>query len=679
MSNLSNRCSLECSSSEEYDNEKLSRQQIEAGKNILENFNILVLVRWVVLMAQMQSGKTETFLFVASEMIRHGLISKVVIFSGNADTDLKSQLQKEAKGEVGSKFFNKYHLYLEEDCGIRTRDRNPIIDNIQSNLQIVWGTQLINYSGPTESTLFIWEESHHAQSLKQCPDKFLRQIGISADGDETILAAKNNYVVSVSATPFSEVCDKVNMEQTKALVSMEPGQNYNSVAKMLVAGRIKFYACISTALQLALNTRHVGNKYAIVRISSKNEAEIKDIIGVCGWNYCIFDSVSENPVEKALGETTWKNMKNAPERNTVILLRNKCRMGKNLEKTHVLFCFETAKKSRTDTILQGLLGRVCGYSVNSENIDVYISDKIQTTGEIERYIQMTNGCEIIPRRANNLKGAGNMSNREPIVIMKIDKSEITEISRIEDDIRAAYNDNNVENYNTPRANAVIQAVINNPATRFEKRILKEGHKTYTEQNIPKKIKKSLTNKTPFHGVNGCGFNSADPLQVIVWIVENVDGLRRGDVYIDCFVPSDGPVRDVPITTKREVFAHKLEDERAIIANGSFEICLDVKTAHSVPDMLKDLRYIIGLYMTCPLKTSSSVASNHDEESGDKIGIYVTMEVLASLEKNGIVYETIHHETGFKLKLCKARGGVPKELKDRGMMRLASITWLPSSK
>jgi hypothetical protein len=69
-----------------------------------------------------------------------------------------------------------------------------------------------------------------------------------------------------------------------------------------------------------------------------------------------------------------------------------------------------------------------------------------------------------------------------------------------------------------------------------------------------------------------------------------------------------------------------------------------------------------------------VCSNQDEGTGDKVGVYVTLEVLASLEKNGLIYETIHRELGFKLKICKARGAVPKAIKDRGMMRLASISW-----
>jgi len=658
------------SSSEEYDGEKLSRQQIETGNNILENF-IDDHIRWQVLMAQMQSGKTETFLFVGAEMIRLGRVANVVVFSGNADTDLRAQLQKEVKDEEDAKFYDKYELYLEEDRGIGTRDRIQIKKNIKKNMEIVWGTQLKNYSGPTENTLFIWEESHHAQSLKQCPDKFLRQIGVSADGDETILGDKNNYVISVSATPFSEVCDNVNLEQNKAVVSMEPGQNYNSVAKMIANGRVKFYSNIKVALETALRKEHVGNKYAIVRIGPKNEDLVKQVVRENGWSSCIFDSVSDDP----FGKTTWDNMCNEPARDTVIMLRNKCRMGKNLVKTHVLFCFETAKKSRTDTVLQGLLGRVCGYSANSENIDVYLSDKIQKTGELERYIQMTNGLAIIPKRATNLKGTGVVSNREPVVIMKMDRSQVTDRSRIEDDIKAAFNVDLVENHNSPHVKTVIQSVINHPDTKFVPRYLKKENMAYMEQNIPEKIRESLENRTPFHGVNGCGFNSANPLQVIVWIVGDVDELRRGDVYLDCFVPSAVPVIDIPTTTKREVFAHKLEDERTIVSNGSFQICLDPKTADNIPAMLEDLKEIIHMYMTCRLNTSSSVGSNQDNETGDKVGIYVTMEVLASLERGGHVYETIHEELGFKLKLCKARGCVPKALKDKGMIRLASISWV----
>jgi hypothetical protein len=289
---------------------------------------------------------------------------------------------------------------------------------------------------------------------------------------------------------------------------------------------------------------------------------------------------------------------------------------------------------------------------------------------------LVSGCDIVPRKAANIKGAGVISNREPVIIMKMDRSQVTDRARIADDIKAAFNANLIENQNSPRAKTVIQSVINHPNTKFVTRHLEKKNETYMEQNIPDKIAKSLADGTPFHGVNGCGFNSAEPLQVIVWIVMDVDGLRRGDVYIDCFVPLSAEIlaRDIPMTTGREVFAHKLEDERNVVSNGSFQIYLNPETANSVPAMLDDLKEIIGMYMTCKLTTSNSVCSNQDEGTGDKVGVYVTLEVLASLEKNGLIYETIHQELGFKLKICKARGAVPKAIKDRGMMRLASISW-----
>jgi hypothetical protein len=655
---------------EVYDESVLSRQQIQAGITTIQNFNSS-LTRWQLLLAQMQSGKTETFLFIAAEMIRLGHIERAVIFSGNAETDLKNQLIKEVRGEPGSKFWGRYTLFLEEEIGITTRNREPIIQKIKINIQVVWGIELNKYSGSTENSLFIWEESHHAQSLKQCPDNFLRKVGISADGDESILRAQNNYVLSVSATPFSEICDTFNLEQSKQIVTMEPGPRYNSVKKMKDRGKIKFYSDVKQGLVGALRTPHVGNKYAIVRIGPKNEELVKQVIRENGWSFVIFDSISDDPQGKA----TWDNMINAPQRDTVILLRNKCRMGKNLEKTHVLFCFETAKKSRTDTVLQGLLGRVCGYSANSENVDVYLSDKIQKTGEIERYIQMTDGLNVVPKRATNLKGSGVVSNRTPISIIKIDRQHITSRDRIEDDVRAAFNNDIIEHHNSLDLIAKIKTIVGDADFgQFCVRKLKRNHKTYMDGNIPEKIVTSLRDGAQFHGTNGCGFNTLQE-KVVVWIVaDDFDGLRRNDVFIDCYVPAENLVVDIPMTTKREVFAHKLEDERTAISNGSFQIYLDPETAASVAKMEEDLKYICGLYLTARLSTSNSVCSNQDSETGERVGIYVTMEVLASLEKHGQVYEAIKQELGLTIKICKARGCVPKAIKDRGMIRLASISW-----
>jgi hypothetical protein len=669
MSSFASQSSF--SSEEVYDSQLLSSQQLKAGKKILRIYK-KGKISWVVLLAQMQSGKTETYLFVLAEMLRKGRVENVVIFSGNAETDLKGQLEKEVQGS--GKFWMKYELYLEEEKKKSTRERGPILANIRSRIQIVWGTELKKYTGPTKNTMFAWEESHFAQTKNQCPDKFLRRIGVSADGDDEILRENGNYMLSISATPFSEICDQANLRQNKAIVTMEPGQGYNSVEKMMKNGHIKYFSSVESGLKKALKTRHAGKKYAIVRISNKNEEKVKKIINENGnWCYVHYDTTNND----AVGDLVWKNMMNEPEKNTIILLKGKCRMGKNLEKAHVLFCFESSRSPKTDTLVQGLLGRVCGYSENSENIDVYISDKIQKNGELERFVQLYKDGTSVPKKGRNIKGDNGVSNRIPVSLMKIDR-RLTSVahygdnSHLDEDVRAAFNENKVENKNDSELFAKIAEIVDNPETEFSIHVLDKKNKTY--KNMPREIKESFENGTPFRGVNGCGFKSSNPLQVNLWVVENAEGLRKGDVYVDCYVPDLNPRNAMPSTTKREVFAHKLEDESTLIANGSFSINLRPETSESVADMFDDLSYLVRVSVCSVLPTSNGVHSNQDRETNESNGIYVTMDVYEGLKKNGCIYNAINNEYGVELKICKARGCVPKALKDRGLLRLASIKW-----
>ena len=166
----------------EYDSYSLSRQQIEAGLEIIEAFiNNPNGTRWVILLAQMQSGKTETYLFVCGELIRRNIIKSVVIFSGNAETDLKEQLVKEVEGARDAKFYDKYDMYLEEKAKIQNRVRRDILKKVKKNIEVLWGPELKKCSKNYTETLFVWEESHFAQNIHQCPDEFLKNSGIAAN------------------------------------------------------------------------------------------------------------------------------------------------------------------------------------------------------------------------------------------------------------------------------------------------------------------------------------------------------------------------------------------------------------------------------------------------------------------------------------------------------------------
>ena len=367
--------------------------------------------RWITLLAQMQSGKTDCYLLTASEWLRGGMVENVVIFSGNAEIDLRDQLLKEVNGNGGSKFYDKYTLYLEQ-MGIDTRVICEIIRYVKDHIRVVWGTKLKQYSGPVSNTLFIWEESHYAQSIHNCPAQFLTTAGLCATGDMTTLKSQGNYVISVSATPFSELCDLYNYNQhvNKELVYMPPGNNYTSVKNIRDSGRLHFYTNIQIALISALTSSKSksNSTYGIVRVTAQNEALVKSTIQQCGYDYVTYDSLTTG-TEREKGIRVWNGMANPPIRPTVIGIREKCRMGQNLQKMHISFVFETAKISNTDTVLQGLLGRTCGYSDGSERIHVWVNKSCED--EINKYVTLTDHLNSTTANANaNANGEVNATN-----------------------------------------------------------------------------------------------------------------------------------------------------------------------------------------------------------------------------------------------------------------------------
>ena len=661
-----------------YDPLSLSPTQIDAGKRLTHAFDTSPGVRWVILQAQMQSGKTETYLFDACERLRLGFVENVIIFSGNAETDLKEQLKKEVLGLGDAKFYGKYEIYLEEVIGLSTRERRPILDKVKTNIQVVWGTELKNYSGPTTNTLFIWEESHHAQSVNNCPAKFLRSVGISANGDNAILNQKNNFVVSISATPFSELSDNHHMSQCKLVIIMTPGVNYVSVKTIRDSGRLMGYINMQEGLQRALATPHDSPMYAIVRISVKNEEIVKSIISRCGWNYVVFDSLAKGE-EKIIGDNAWNNMGTKPDQDTVILIRGKCRMGKNLQKSHVLFVFETAKNSNTDTVLQGLLGRVCGYADGSERIVVWLNSKIINSGEIDRYVDMTDGVEIIPRKAMNLAN-DVIRVHQPIVPIKITRdmaiSATNDRLKIIDDVVDAIlvSNHRICNKNTDRDFKELIEKVRDALTcrqNFKCHYLSDKKKTY--KGKAEEIVKGFRNGVPTYLGSGCGINS-EATEINVWIPKDVDVMERDVIYITAHVRNpDAAYTAFPQTTRREIFAYGLEDGTDAVANGSFSIDLSVETAHSVEAMKDDIDFILDLSMKRP-SSNKKIVSNCDEKTKEFKGIVVNKAVLAAISPNGVIWKEMKEKYGVELALVKSRGAVPKVIKGAGLAKLAAISW-----
>ena len=679
----------------QYDPLTFSKQQEEAGQQVVSYYmDTNDLCKWVVLFAQMQSGKTETFRFIAAEMLRLNLVERVVIFSGNAETELKDQLTNTDKKE---KFFSKYDLYLEETLGITSsRERIPIKNKISDsrNTVIVWGTELKKYHGPTEKTLFIWEESHHAQNLNQCPDAFLKHVGISADGHEDILSSKGNYVLSVSATPFSEFSDNHHENQNKKFYRMPPGNSYNSVGKMHTSGRILAYKDLNSGLNTAFSMRSDSPKWALVRASSaKAEEAVCATAQQYDYDVIFYDSIHDCVVDgvvlkqKKKGENDEKDtknlefLKNAPRKNTVVILKEMCRMGKELHKEHVLFCFETAKNSKTDTILQGLLGRCCGY-FHSESIVVYIPEKFMNSGELQRYIAFADGRVMSCKNGRNLRTTFTYCNAYPIIQVRVKKEHITTYDRdlIFTDIQNAFEHGycDEENFNSPEVFAQIKAKVKSACEKkkADRYNLSPNNKSYGPEkgNTAEKIITAIKDKKPvfIKSSNGCKNQDKD-MEISFWIIKAGNkGLRCGDVYVDCSVSDYSQQETIPETTKREVFAHRLENGETHVSNGTFALYLRPDTANSVAEMTEDLLDFVEISLR--KNSSRGVHSNQDAETKDFKGVCVSNTVLEGLQKNGEIYNQVLQTHGVQLKISKASGITSKALKIAGLVRLTAITW-----
>lgn len=662
----------------------LTPEHIEAANKIVVSFTT---GRWSILIAQMQSGKTFTFLLACAEMIRNNMISNVIVFSGNAETDLKGQLKNKIQGN-DDEFYEAYDEYLET-FGIGRHERRTIRNDIKAKMTVLWGSELKKIADIPKKTLIIWEEAHYAQNITQGPDKFLHKIRVSADGDSRLLAENGNYVISVSATPFSELSDNIHHSPNKKVVYLKPGEKYTSVQNIRDSGRLKAYKDIVTALTTALKTPHTTNKYALVRISHKNEEKVIDCIKQNGWRYVIYDSLSSMEAKNE-ADKTWTGMSNAPSRDTVILLRGKCRMGKNLEKTHVLFVMETARTSATDTILQGLLGRVCGYSQGSDQIDVYLHEKIVNSGEIDRYIDMVNKLEatgeitVLPTHANNIehphKGQRVTLPIIPIAIKRTSKSN--DKKDIQNDIYNAFVSENsrISNKNSPE---ILEEISNRYKELFQngKKHINMCYisKNKTSRNEVKLalLEDSYKNSVARDFGGGCG-NTAEihDTQINIWTNKDIANHSNDIIYITSVVKNKNLTdinsieHRIPRTTMKEVFCHKLEDGTNVVSNGGFVIHLPISSA-SIVKIMK--QYVVEFIELSKTYTSSRrITSQWCSEKEERVGILVTPEVEQSLLPGGEIYATAL-EMGYDIELTVA----PPKMEDKYLKnykRYASISW-----
>ena len=397
--------------------------QKSAAKEILDNFAIDT--RYVMLSAQMQSGKTGCAFYVMFDMLISEKIDKVFIMSGSSETALREQWRE------------KYPIHLVNFCQERGIKNKKLLVDIGKKIEtgIVWRQDLLKKSDLfTDKYLIIWDESHFAVTENQTLHKFYEKLGLlpCIQGDTTYLKTQNAYILSITATRcaehsrFAGANDGVEVDDWKMVV-MDPGEKYRGVQEIKAKGLLypSFSICERNmdALRALFGKYSDQKKYFIIRCMQPKEEFIVMIANMMGIPILRYNM-------KTKKDTNVETLEEEPEKFTLFLIRGMLRMGKELPKEHVTSVYECAGMSRTNTTLQGLFGRTCGYyteETEDVEIDVYIPGGAENDA-VNQYIESVESG-FKKGLVNTALVPNQVRDREwyPNVPMHIKASELTEL------------------------------------------------------------------------------------------------------------------------------------------------------------------------------------------------------------------------------------------------------------
>jgi len=390
-----------------------SVQQQTAATNIHRAF-LEKRLRYAILKSQCQAGKTGAYHALINLMlnVEDGALERAYILCGSHETELRRQARKDAK------------------------KHNPEAW-AEGKIEVLFRQDFEDATMNIENAIIIVDESHLDQGKGQQLDKFLLRHGLSLDGNPATLIAKNTFIVSVDATPYSELAALIHKETPyeKHIEELQPGETYVGIAHYHYTARLHATFDISQNKKrfVSLFPSDVS-KYALLRLSSAQkgkpnaqEVAVEKLAQKKGWQVLYYtaaqtDIAMTRSEQRKLAKEGMEVpcLEDEPEVHTLVVIRGRLRAGKVVPKKHIAFVWEGAANSKTDSLVQGLAGRMCGYrqdpdaeedpmKLDSDNLPhLFVppsalerhEKKVVKSSEIERAILTP---DLLPTKATNLK------------------------------------------------------------------------------------------------------------------------------------------------------------------------------------------------------------------------------------------------------------------------------------
>lgn len=419
---------------------------------------------YVLLVAPMQSGKTGTFQCIARMMLDYGLVDYVYILSGCAEKALEYQAIEDTK---------KYNRDYMTKGAIQVCFHGDMVRMNKKNINI-----------NTARTLWILDESHMVQNRNQHVDRFFKRHGLNAYGTTDDMIANETYILSVSATPYSELSSiHYNESRPKYVEELVPGDNYYGVENYWAHGRIHDTFNIMTNKERFLDIiRAKGNAYNLIRCTSRTGLSGDETYAAFLKRLCtdadfkvVFCTTDEDEEQIAITSAEKKYEKQLsldvkPDQPTIVILKGRLRAGKVVPKEHIGIVWENSKDPNVDTVLQSLLGRMCGYIADQPNkADIYLPpsfmEETKTIIKASHIVKFFFGKDYVPSKATNMKKRRLPSVEGDTVFSTVPIFIDRDVMRTRvpdwDDIIPKNNDDP----NKGRYLAAIKEYLSDPATR----------------------------------------------------------------------------------------------------------------------------------------------------------------------------------------------------------------------
>lgn len=283
---------------------------------------------WVILCAQMQSGKTSMYTKVIETMGR-----KAYVISGLNDNYLRDQT-KDRVSHVADVLFLP-----------------ALIRKVKEGTMASLITEF-------HGSLIVIDESHVGIDHGGILHRFLSMLGIAPDGyiDHNMYPDGGEpLILSVSATPYAEVSSAGDL---KAIINCEPGEGYYGLDKMTLIHD----GNLADAIAQVRDTK----TYAIIRDTCR-DLPLLDLVKVLGVPiiYCNMET------KIAVSDVVEKE----PEEFTVIMIKMYSRCGYTFSKKYVSMVWDCLRSTASQA--QGLAGRCCGYDPSGTGVTIYCDVSIR--------------------------------------------------------------------------------------------------------------------------------------------------------------------------------------------------------------------------------------------------------------------------------------------------------------